>query len=199
MTIFNVRFRGQLQSYSIINMKKILLPLSAFALLLTPLFAEDYDLPKKDPVFNISFPDKWTVTHGDESVNAVTNDDAIALFAQVDDSETLEASIEASIKHLTENGVKIDGATKKDTSGEINGLTLSGLTWDATDEDGPCRVSLTFIQIDEEQVVTLVYWGSEEAAKTYGDDLESILTSMKIVKSDSKEEADEEGDEAEEP
>lgn len=179
-------------------MKKILFPLTAFVLLLAPLSAGNYGLPKQDPVFNVSFPAKWNVTHEDKSLEAITEDDAIAVFVQLNLGETVEASIDESIKHLTECGVKLDNNTKQDTVGEANGLELSGILFDGTDEDGPCRVTLNFIHLDDEQVVTIVYWGSEAASKIYGADLDSILNSMKTIKANTAKEGEADEEDADE-
>ncbi len=183
-------------------MKNILLPLAALGLLL-PLHAEDYKIPKKDPVFTLSFPDKWTVTHADESVDGVTEDKSIELYAQTDDADSIEDSVKAAIDYLTKAGVKIKADSQKEHNSEVNGMKLSGLNWDATDEDGACRVSLSFIDIGDDQAITLLYWGSEEASKKHSKELDSIIGSMKVVKAkaekkDDKEEEKEDGDEKEE-
>lgn len=181
-------------------MKNILLSLSAFSILLLPVHAEDYKLPKKNSLFSISFPEKWSVTHDDESVDAVTEDNSIQLNAQTDDAETLEESIKESIEYLVEAGVKIKEDSKKENDGEINGMKVGGVNWDATDEDGPCRVSLSFIDIGGGKVITLLYWGSTAAEKLHAKELEGILGSMKVLKGAKAEEKTEkkEKEEAEE-
>lgn len=177
-------------------MKTTLLSLFAVSIALIPLHAEDYKIPKKDSLFSVSFPEKWTVTHADESVDAVTEDNAIQLNAQLDDAETLEESISDSIDYLVKAGVKIKEDTKKENDGEINGIKVGGVNWDATDEDGACRVSLSFFDIGGGKVITLLYWGSTEAEKLHAKDLEGILGSMKKLKS---EKAGEKADEEEKP
>jgi hypothetical protein len=177
-------------------MKKFLLPLSVLGLFLAPLHAEDYKIPKKNSVFSISFPDKWTVTHADDNVDAITEDESIQLNAQLDDAETLEKSIEESIDYLTKAGVKIKADSKKEHESEVNGMKIGGVNWDATDEEGACRVSLSFIDIGGEKVITLLYWGSEEASKEHAKDLEGILNSMKTLKGGAK--ADDKEEDAEE-
>ncbi|WP_367873782.1 hypothetical protein [Luteolibacter sp. Populi] len=184
-------------------MKKILFALGFSGLLLAPLFAEDYKIPKKDSVFSISFPEKWTVTHGDESVDAVTSDNAIQLYAQTDDADTLEESVTWAIDYLTKASVKIDADSQKDNEGKINGMKVGGLNWDGTDEDGACRVSLSFIELSDEKVITLLYWGSSAAEKEHAKELESILNSMKPLKATKPakakaEDKEEEGEEEEE-
>ena len=177
-------------------MKNILLPLVTLGLLL-PLHAEDYKIPKKDPVFTLSFPDKWTVTHESESVDAVTEDKSIELYAQTDDADSIEDSVKAAIDYLTKSGVKIKADSQKEHESEIAGRKASGLNWDATDEDGACRVSLTFIDIGNDQAITLLYWGSEEASKKHAKELDSIIGSMKVVKAKAEKKEDKEEEEEE--
>jgi len=186
-----------LQNHTPSSMKNILLSLSAVGVLLLPIHAEDYKLPKKDSLFSISFPDKWTVTHEDESVDAITEDESIQLNAQTDDAETLSESISDSIDYLTEAGVKIKEDSKKENDGEINGMKIGGVNWDATDKEGACRVSLSFIDIGGGKVITLLYWGSTEAEKKHAKELEEILGSMKLLNAAKAEQADEEKEEKE--
>ena len=92
--------------------------------------------------------------------------------------------------------------SKKENDGEINGMKIGGVNWDATDEDGPCRVSLSFIDIGDDKVITLLYWGSTAAEKKHGKDLKFILNSMQKLKGEKaakKKEpaAEEEGEEEE--
>lgn len=165
-------------------MKTALTVTSLLAALLLPVAAKDYKLPKEKPLFSITFPDKWEVTHEDESVDGVSEDGAIELYVQTDDAETIEDSAKESIEYLTEQGVKIKADTEKKHEGEINGMKVQGINWDGTDTDGECRVSLSFIVIGENQVITLLYWGSEEAEKEHSKEIEKILGSMKVLSKD---------------
>lgn len=162
-------------------MKYQLLALLALATL-APLHAEDYKIPKKNSLFSISFPDGWTITHSDENVDAITEDESIQLNAQTDDADSIKQSVSDSIDHLVKSGVNIKADSQKDNEGEINGMKISGLNWDATDKEGPCRVSLSFIDIGDDKVITLLYWGSKKAETEHAKDLKSILESMKSLK-----------------
>lgn len=180
-------------------MKSFLLTLSAVGLLLNPLHAAEYKIPKEQPVFSIDFPAGWTVTHEDESIDGVSKDESLQVYAQTDDSSTLEDSIKSTIDYLLKAGVKLKDDTKKVTDGEINGLKASTIYWNGTDKDGDCLISLTFIPLSEKEVITLLYWGSEKAEKEHGEELKGIVKSMKVLaqasekdeKKDSKEEAEE--------
>jgi len=173
------------------TMKNALLALCALGLFV-PVMAEDYKLPKKDPVFTVEIPEEWTVTHSGETIDAFSGDEAIQLWLTVDDAATLDDSVEVAMDYLVESGVEIDADSQEDNEGEINDMEISGLSWDATDEAGACRVALSFIQIGGEKVVTLLYWGSREAEKKHGKDLETILESMQSLADAEEEEVEEE-------
>ena len=167
-------------------MKKSLIACAALGSLLLPLHAKDYKLPKENALFSITFPEKWEVTHEDESVDGVSEDGAIELYAQTDDAETIEDSVKESIEYLAGEGVTLKPDTEKKNEGEINGMKVSGINWDGTDKDGACRITLSFIDVGSDQVITLLYWGSIEAEKEHAIELEKIIGSMKQLKDHKK-------------
>lgn len=172
-------------------MKNVLLALCALGLFV-PVMAEDYKIPKKDPVFTVEIPEEWTVTHSGETIDAFSGDEAIQLWLTVDDAATLDASVEVAMDYLVESGVEIDADSQEDNETVINDMEVTGLSWNGKDEEGACRVALSFIQIGGEKVVTLLYWGSREAEKKHGKDLETILKSMQSLVDTEEEEAEEE-------
>lgn len=167
-------------------MKKILITLGLIGSLLLPVFGKEYKIPKENPIFSIAFPDKWEVTYEDESVDAVSPDNAIEVYVQTDDAESIEDSVKETIEYLVTEGVKLKPETQKESEVEINGLKVSGIQWEGTDEDGPCNVSLDFIPISDKEVITLLYWGTAEHEKKHTKDLEAMLKSMKSLKKGKK-------------
>ena len=99
-------------------MKNALLALCALGLFV-PVMAEDYKLPKKDPVFTVEIPEEWTVTHSGETIDAFSGDEAIQLWLTVDDAATLDDSVEVAMDYLVESGVEIDADSQEDNKGEI--------------------------------------------------------------------------------
>ena len=180
-------------------MKNLILSLAALAALAIPLVAKEYKLPKEDSVFSVKFPDKWTVTHEDESVDALSPDEAVEIYAQTDDATTIEESVKASIEYLDGQGVKLDLETQKETDGEHNGMQTGSLVWKGTDKDGACTVSLLFIQVTEETTISVIYWATDEMVKKHEKDINGVLESMKslVVKKGkkSKEKAEAEAEE----
>lgn len=182
-------------------MKTILLSLSTLGLLLSSSYAAEYKIPKEEPLFSIDFPAGWSVTHEDESIDGVSKDEAVQVYAQTDDSSSLEESVKGTIEYLVKAGVKIKEDSQKVVEGEINGLKASTISWTGKDDDGECKINLTFIPVSDKHVITLLYWGSDKAEKEHGEELVAIVKSMKILKADAKgakEEKEEKEDEKEE-
>ena len=177
-------------------MKKTLLFLSALAAIALPLTAKEYKLPKEDSIFSISFPDKWEVTYEDESVDALSPDKAVEIYAQTDDAETIEDSVKETIKYLDEQGVKLKPDTQSETEGEHNGMKLSTIGWKGTDEDGDCTVSLVFIQVTDDIAISLVYWATDDMVKKHQKDIEGVLDSMKSLAAKKGKKAADDEDEA---
>jgi len=48
------------------------------------------------------------------------------------------------------------------------------------------QISLSFINVGSDQVITLLYWGSIEAGKEHAKELEKITGSMKQLKEHEK-------------
>ncbi|MDB6071783.1 MAG: hypothetical protein JWL81_2954 [Verrucomicrobiales bacterium] len=170
-------------------MKKYLLAFSlAAAMLAMPAVAKEFKLPKEDPVFSLKFPDKWEVTYEDESVDGVSPDGAIEIYAQTDDAETIEDSVKESIDYLTGEGVKIQADTETKTDGEHNGMKMGIIGWKGTDKDGACSVSLIFLKVTEDTTMTLIYWATDDQVKKHEKEINAVLDSMKnlTAKADSK-------------
>ena len=162
-------------------MKKLILSLATLTALAIPLIAKEYKLPKEEPIFSITFPDKWTVTYEDESVDALSPDEAVEIYAQTDDADTIEDSVKSSIEYLEGQGVKLKVDTQKETEGEHNGMKLSTIGWKGTDKDGDCTVSLVFIQVTDDTAMTLIYWATDEMVKKHEKDINEVLESMKSI------------------
>lgn len=167
-------------------MKQILFLLAAITLPAAGLTAKEYKLPKEEPVFSLKFPDKWKVTYEDESVDGLSEDEAVEIYAQTDDASTIEASAEASIKYLEEQGVKIDPETEHKTEGKHNGMKMGTIGWSGTDEDGACSVTLLFINVDDETTMTLIYWATDSEVKKHEKAINGVLDSMKSLKAKPK-------------
>ena len=170
-------------------MSKFLLSLAALAVMVIPVAATEYKLPKKESIFSVKFPDSWKVTQEGDSVEAFSGDEAVAIWMQTDDASTIDDSMKANIEYLNEQGVKLDQKTRKDTEGEHNGMPMSTVSWKGTDAESDCSVSLIFLHPTEDTAITMLYWATEEEVKKNAKDIDSVIESMKPLGAAAKKKA----------
>ena len=160
-------------------MTKFLLSLAALAVMVMPVAAKEFKLPKEESIFSVKFPDSWKVTQEDESLEALSGDEAVAIWMQTDDASTLEDSIKANVDYLIEQGVKLDLKTQKETEGEHNGMPMRTVSWKGTDTESACAVSLVLLRPTKDTAITMLYWATEEEVKKNTKDINAVLESMK--------------------
>lgn len=160
-------------------MKKLLIA-SVFALSI-PFGASAAELifPSDDPVASVTIPDSWGPKETETGVDATSEDGAIYFSIDVADAASSDKTTEIAIDFLTKNGVKIDPATLKESpETDVNGLKISSLDYQGTDEDGPVDVSIGFAAAGE-KVLIFTYWGSKETQDAHQKELGEILASLK--------------------
>jgi hypothetical protein len=157
----------------------------ALTLLLTALVASasagTYKLPKEESIASVSFPDNWKVEAGDESVDASSDDDAIYINIEFNDSESLEGAIEESFGYLKKNKVKIDKSTEKKSEGVLAGMKVVNFDWEGEDSEGKCKITLAVLGVTPKKALLLLYWASPEGEKKHQKELDSIVGSIKSL------------------
>jgi predicted Zn-dependent protease len=152
------------------------------ALLAAPAFAGAHKIPKEAPIASITFPSGWKVEDSDESIDATSDDGEIYINVELNDSDSIEGAIEESFGYLKKNKVTVDPDSKKQTEGEINGLKGIDFSFDGKDADGPCKISLTVLQVSEKKGLLILYWASPEGEKKHDAELGKIMQSLKAIK-----------------
>lgn len=162
-------------------MKNLLIAtfLAAFAITAN---AKNYKLPKEEPLIVISFPASWTVEAEDDSITADSDDEEIQVSAEIHDSDSIEGAVLEAIGYLKKNKVKIDKSTEKKTDAKINGMEASDIEWTGEDEDGPCKVGLTFYAISKDKALVVLYWAGIEGEKKHADEINKIFNTVKRAK-----------------
>ncbi|SIR23624.1 hypothetical protein SAMN05880582_108103 [Rhizobium sp. RU20A] len=160
-------------------MKKLLLA-CAFALSLPfSVSAAELIFPSDAPVASITIPDSWGPKETETGVDATSEDGAIYFSIDVADAASTDKTTEIAIDFLTKNGVKIDPATLKESpETDVNGLKISSLDYQGTDEDGPVDVSIGFAAAGE-KVLIFTYWGSKDTQAAHQKELGEMLASLK--------------------
>ena len=162
-------------------MKKLIIAALVLAAAL-PSFAGNYKLPKEEPKVVINIPSKWQVEAEDESIEASSEDDEIYIYADIQDSDSIEGAIQEAIGYLKKNKVKVDTASEKKTEVKINGMDCFDIEWSGEDEDGPCKCGLTVYGISDKEALLVLYWASIEGEKKHADDINKIFNTVKLAK-----------------
>ena len=165
-------------------MKKTLLTAFAFTLAL-PLLAEAATLkfPSDAPIASVTIPDSWAPKETDSGIDATSDDSAIYFSIDVADEKSTDKVVSDAIDFLTKSGVKIDPATQKDEGDStINGMKMSTLGWQGTDNDGAVDVELAFLSPAPGKLLVVTYWGSKDTGSKHDKELTGILSSLVPVK-----------------
>lgn len=172
-------------------MKKILISLSALAFLMATgaAFAGEQKLPKEGPQISITFPDDWTVepNDDDDGITAVSKDEAIEIDVWAVDKEELKDDPKATLDAMGQDigdlveEYLVDLKTQKPVETTHNGIQIYSVDGAAKDkEDGtPVNFSMTIMTPDNKNIYVMLYWGSDEAEKSHGPELQAVIGSLK--------------------
>ena len=160
-------------------MHKFILTLAALASLTLGVSAKEYDITKSDKIAKITFPADWKVTEEDDIINASSEDESIRLDVEIFEGDNLDEALKATFEYLKEVKVTIDPKSLKETSGKINDLEATFLSYDGKDEDGPCVVSLCFIGISDDKLVSILHWSPAKVDEAEQKKVLEILHSVK--------------------
>jgi hypothetical protein len=158
---------------------KTLIALLALTLVVCPGLAGTIKLPKSKPLAAITFPSGWKTTAEEDNFEAESADEEIYLYAEVIDTDSVEAALKESIAYLEKEKVTMKPDSKKETKGEVNGIPLVDVSFDGTDKDGPCKISLTFLILSKGKCISMFYWASEEGEKKHTEELKQVFDSIK--------------------
>jgi hypothetical protein len=141
--------------------------------------AETLTFPSETPIAQITIPDSWSPAETESGVEATSDDSAIYLSVDVADEKTRDKVIEDAIAFLQQNGVKIDGASQKQSDEKINGMDMTNFDWTGTDADGPVDVSLSLLSPKPGKLLLITYWGSKATQEKHARELLEIAHSIK--------------------
>ncbi|MGG6896818.1 MULTISPECIES: histidine kinase [Rhizobium] len=164
-------------------MKKIVL--LAAALVAFPMLANAKTLafPSDAPVASVTVPDSWKPKETESGIDANSPDSAIYFALDVASGDNVEKVVGDAISFLDKNGVKVDDSTRKDDdSNEVNGMKLSILNWQGTDENGAVNINLGVLSPAPNKILVLTYWGSKEDQDKHKQEVLDIIGSIKPAK-----------------
>ncbi len=144
--------------------------------------AKAFKLGDEEAVSWVSVPDTWEPKEIDDGVEGTSPDKETYVAAEIVDGEDLGAAVKEEDKFFRKQKIKIKADSKKESKTTVNGLEAFDYSWDATDEDGPTHVSVTFVVVRPGKLLLLTYWGSEAGEKSNGKELAEIAQSIKPIK-----------------
>ncbi len=163
----------------ITTMKKLLL---ATLLATTPfVFAEDQviEYPADEPIFSITFPEKWTVSTEDDSVSASSPDEEVNMELLALDAEAADEALKIAKETLAEQfeGIQWNGEPE---TGELNGMKASFLNAKVKIEDIEFAVNCAiFAPEDADTFFMLFNMIPMTSLEKHGEDVGKILNSVK--------------------
>ena len=141
-------------------------------------FAETFKLPENKPVVSFVLPDSWKPTETDSGLEALSVDGEIYIAIEFVDADSVKDVIDSAFSFLDHHGVKIEDKPKSTGDSTINDLPISHMSYNGTDKDGPCEISLSFLTVTPGKGLMITYWGSKDAADKHKESLEKILDSI---------------------
>lgn len=160
---------------------KLLLAVLLAAALITPAFGKTYKVPDETPVASITVPDSWKSKEIDKGIEAQSADGEVYFAVEATDAKGLEKTIEEAVEYLKGQGVTVDASTMKQTEGSVNGMKGVDITWNGKDKEGAAIISLTVLEVSDDDALMITYWASPEGTKKYDKELGEILNSIKKV------------------
>jgi hypothetical protein len=161
---------------------RTLLAIAAFTAIVFTAAADTVKLPKSAPLASIKFPDAWKVTASEDNFEAESADEEVYFYAEVIDSDSVEAALKESIAYLDKEKVMVKEGTQKQSKDTVNGIPVVDISFDGKDKDGPCKISLTFFVVSKTKCISFMYWASEEGEKKHVEELKAIYTSIMPAK-----------------
>ncbi len=159
-------------------MIRIWLPLCLLASFSLTALADTFKLPENKPIVSFVLPDSWKPTETDTGLQAVSVDGEIYLALEFIDADSVNDVVDDSVSFLEKQGVTVDKAPKSQGDSTLNNMAISHTSYKATDKDGPCEVSLSFLTVAPGKGLMITYWGSTDAADKHKESLEKILNSI---------------------
>jgi hypothetical protein len=144
-------------------------------------FADTFKLPENKPVVSFVLPDSWKPTETAAGLEAVSVDGEIYLALEFVDADSVDDVIDANLSYLEQQGVRVEKEPKDKGDSTIKEMSISHTSYNGTDKNGPCEISLSFLTVAPGKGLMITYWGSENAADKHKESLQRILGSISKI------------------
>ena len=143
--------------------------------------AGEFKLPPGKPVATIDIDNAWRPEAITRGVQAQTEDGTVYLSIEgTTDAGEMGKIIDESDAMLKTRKVALSRGTRQDNKLKLNDLPAEELVYTGRDEDGPVKVSFTFVVIRDAAVV-ITYWASNDGDRKHHAEVDKILASLKPV------------------
>jgi len=159
-------------------MRTLLLGCLCSAFSLASLSAGTFQFPDEKPVVSVTIPATWKPSEDEQGVEATSKDDEVYIDIQATSAKTVEKGIDDALAYLKEKGVTVTADSVKKQELKLNGMDVFDISWDGTDEDGACKISLSVISVTDSQGLLVIYWASPDGEKKNRAALSKIAQSI---------------------
>lgn len=159
-------------------MKKIFFFLFVLSTTKISFAQQEFVYPADDPTISISFPDHWTVSTDETSLEAFPADQSIYYGIVILQAHNVEAAITAADEAVTNMFTTITYDDPQE--GEYNGIRFVFVEGRGIlEEVGECDVEVGIFTVDDVDYFMSLYFGTPEAGEQYMEDLDFIVQSFK--------------------
>ena len=169
-------------------MRRLLFAIGLTGLLTVPLAglaqAGVFKIPEEGAkAISIEVPDTWNPNVSDDTIDTASPDRAVFFWLTVEkEADTVAVKAEA-LKALTRNGLKIDQAAVKESTGAFAGIDSTEWVYPAVADHGqPQTVKIRAVAIGNNRFIQLAQWGPSAAFDKHAAALSKIFASVKVVK-----------------
>jgi hypothetical protein len=163
-------------------MRLLLLTIGLTVLMAGMAQAEVFRIPEEGTGFSIEVPDTWNPNVSDNMIDTTSPDRVIFFWLAIEKKPDVAAVKAAALKALTRNGMKIDQASAKESTGAFAGLDSTEAQYSATDNNNqPRLVRIRTAKLDAKRFLQLVQWGPAAAFDKHAAALTTMFASAKVV------------------
>lgn len=130
------------------------------------------------PVITVDVPDEWNANEYPNGV-AVTAPGNFLVTVEVVPVAEIASKMEAAMKYFVDKGVEIDKNSVVSNEMKINDYDVTYTAWRGQDKDGPAIVTISGLVLNDEQIIQINTWGSEESDKANSDAVLALVNSIK--------------------
>jgi hypothetical protein len=146
----------------------------------TSALASTHKVPEDEPIATIQIPNHWQTKEVGESVTAASPDGTVSFLVTRGEGTKIAESIGEVMRYLrNRDSITVEADSIKKTSGKLKDMEITNMSWKGKDKKGAVEISFTIVWIAENKALIVAHWGSPEAEKKHGTEVNKMLQSIK--------------------